>query len=447
MMIPTPNTSDHSFNTNYHSTSNNRLSNNCTNDNANLRRKGPRPDYHANRNSSIAVDNLRSKNHNQVILKPNHEFDQSPSPSPPFNRRSSDGMFNFEYLDNVKAEPLASVTKGRASPQKRRQVSARSNKQSCSTSPPDKDLVPKLNLAKLNKVESNSSMQSLNTCQSDTSGRSVATSQTASPTHNMSSLSSKISLLKQHVHTFDKNFEKTHGRLPVGNERRPISSIVKELNELKRLLIDAKAVETSKTKSSLQNQFSAISEKIEEKRKLGGRPNDLNLMTHNQLMDEKLCIQKLLLYFEETYGRPKTKDQKDTMRPIYDRYRKVKVALNKNKCESGPSDGDKTPTRQMGDTWNVTLGASLASAGSGMELINLTPEQLNDKMSELQEVKKTLRKTLRDFEKAFMNSHGRKVLKEDRGPRETEYNEYKRVKAKIRLIETLLKRKDGSATI
>jgi len=87
------------------------------------------------------------------------------------------------------------------------------------------------------------------------------------------------------------------------------------------------------------------------------------------------------------------------------------------------------------------------SAVTGIELMTLSPDELEIKYNEFLEVKKNLRKTLRDYEKKFMEHTGRKVMKDDRGPREAEYNEYKKVKAKIRLIDTLLKRNDGSSTI
>ena len=437
MLIPAPTTSDHSFS--IYNDKNNSNEHKLSNGGERMRRKGPKPDYHANRNSCVAMNSIRTGSYNSEIKEGKSDRHPSPSPSPPFNRRSSDGMFNL-----ATCQPLASVTKGRASPQKRRQLS----KSKTQTGPesPQRDIVPKLNLKKLSKVESVSSL----TCQSEISSvPSVNVSPKTSPSssNSIASLSSKIALLKQQVVAFDASFEQAHHRPPVGNERRPIASTIKELNELKRLLLDAKAVDSNRPKSTLVNQHAMIHSKMDEKRKLAGRPHDLKLMNHSQLADEKLCIQKLLLHFEETYGRPKTKDQKDTMRPIYDRYRKVKLALNK-KNDTGPSGGERTPTRvnnQLGDTWNVTMGTT-TSVASGMELINLTMDELVRKMSELQDNKRILRKSLRDYEKAFLNKHGRKVLKEDRGPKELEYNEYKQVKAKIRLVETLLKKSgDGGS--
>jgi len=410
--------------------------------NKNMRRTNgePRPEYHNNRNSFVT--------------------DTSPSPSPPLvnqDRRSSDGMFNFQYLGKNQ-QPLPSLTKGRVSPQKRRQVSRTTKKSSESDSSPE---VPLLNLSKLNKPEGKLKQgESLATISSFQSDSNIKASR-----ESMVSLHQKTIQLKQKISAFDRSFEQQYGRTPESSERRPIAGVIKELNDLKRILADAKTVRSQSTSSGstqnvLKNQFTAISEKMDEKRKTSGRPDSLNHMTSDQLTEEKLCIQKLLLIFEETHGRPKTKDQKDTMRPIYDRYRKVKILLNKSNSKDriGSSEGDKTPTpsprsphgkergQPLADTWNVTMGGT-QSAVTGIELMTLSPDELEIKYNEFQEVKKNLRKTLRDYEKKFMEHTGRKVMKDDRGPREAEYNEYKKVKAKIRLIDTLLKRNDGSSTI
>lgn len=46
-----------------------------------------------------------------------------------------------------------------------------------------------------------------------------------------------------------------------------------------------------------------------------------------QIEAEKLALQKALLYFENLHGRPKTRQDRLVMRPLYDRYRSVKRLL------------------------------------------------------------------------------------------------------------------------
>ncbi|XP_076768956.1 protein FAM13B isoform X6 [Arvicanthis niloticus] len=61
--------------------------------------------------------------------------------------------------------------------------------------------------------------------------------------------------------------------------------------------------------------------------------------------------------------------------------------------------------------------------------------------------KKKLRKTLREFEEAFYQQNGRNAQKEDRVPVLEEYKEYKRIKAKLRLLEVLISKQDSSKSI
>ncbi|XP_054424377.1 protein FAM13B isoform X4 [Pteronotus mesoamericanus] len=61
--------------------------------------------------------------------------------------------------------------------------------------------------------------------------------------------------------------------------------------------------------------------------------------------------------------------------------------------------------------------------------------------------KKKLRKTLRDFEEAFYQQNGRNAQKEDRVPVLEEYREYKKIKAKLRLLEVLISKQDSSKSI
>uniref|UniRef100_A0A8C9RUP4 FAM13A-like domain-containing protein n=1 Tax=Scleropages formosus TaxID=113540 RepID=A0A8C9RUP4_SCLFO len=71
---------------------------------------------------------------------------------------------------------------------------------------------------------------------------------------------------------------------------------------------------------------------------------------------------------------------------------------------------------------------------------------LSELLEQLQEarVKKTkIRQKLREFEDAFFRMNGRNVQKEDRSALAKEYSEYKNIKAKLRLIEVLIRKRDS----
>lgn len=72
------------------------------------------------------------------------------------------------------------------------------------------------------------------------------------------------------------------------------------------------------------------------------------------------------------------------------------------------------------------------------DLHALPLSELRERKKEAREEKKKLRRTLREYEEKFEREMGRKVQKEDRGPMEQSYLDYKHAKAKLRLLEALL---------
>lgn len=90
---------------------------------------------------------------------------------------------------------------------------------------------------------------------------------------------------------------------------------------------------------------------------------------------------------------------------------------------------EKMPSKCSQDT-----GLSNLHAASIPELL--------EHLQEMREEKKRIRKKLRDFEDNFFRQNGRNVQKEDRTPMTEEYNEYKHIKAKLRLLEVLISKRD-----
>jgi len=78
--------------------------------------------------------------------------------------------------------------------------------------------------------------------------------------------------------------------------------------------------------------------KMQDNRDKHNRPFDVKQMTDGELSKEKQELQQLLLKFEDQFGRPKERLEKDIVRVIYDRYRQVKRALS----QRGPSKAGNT---------------------------------------------------------------------------------------------------------
>ncbi|XP_070712639.1 protein FAM13A [Pempheris klunzingeri] len=257
-------------------------------------------------------------------------------------------------------------------------------------------------------------------------------------------------------------------------------------------------------KPPVESTLETILNKLQEKREEVNRPEDIKDMTREQIGAEKVALQKALLYYESIHGRPVTKSERQVMKPLYDRYRLVKQIL----CRAStipvigsPSSKRRGPLLQPiiegetalffddikeeedgseddGDSktqFTVTVRPDLSVLGfldhmdedtdgfispvdelspskntTDMRLSNLhaaTTQELVEQLQETREEKKRLRKNLKEFEDQFFRQNGRNVQKEDRSPLAVEYNEYKHVKAKLRLLEVLISKRDSTKFI
>ncbi|XP_051008221.1 protein FAM13A [Acomys russatus] len=253
---------------------------------------------------------------------------------------------------------------------------------------------------------------------------------------------------------------------------------------------------------SVEATLDCIQRKLQEKRMESSRPEDIKDMTKDQIANEKVALQKALLYYESIHGRPVTKTERQIMKPLYDRYRLVKQILSRAttipiigspsskrrspllqpiiegetasffkeiKEQEEGSEDDSSPKPDLPVTLKTDCSAHCfldqieddtdgfispmddkmpSKCSQDSDLSNLhsasIPELL-ESLQEMREEKKRIRKKLHDFEDNFFRQNGRNVQKEDRTPMAEEYNEYKHIKAKLRLLEVLISKRDADS--
>nr|XP_048295592.1 protein FAM13A isoform X2 [Myodes glareolus] len=245
------------------------------------------------------------------------------------------------------------------------------------------------------------------------------------------------------------------------------SQLEKE-DEKKQELVD-KAI-----RPSVEATLECIQRKLQEKRTESSRPEDIKDMTKDQIANEKVALQKALLYYESIHGRPVTKTERQIMKPLYDRYRLVKQILSRASAvpimEQEDAAEDDSPTKpdftvalkadcsahcfleQLEDDADGFISPmddkmpSKCSQDSGLSnLHSASIPELLEYLQEMREEKKMIRKKLHDFEDNFFRQNGRNVQKEDRTPMAEEYSEYKHIKAKLRLLEVLISKRDADS--
>uniref|UniRef100_A0A3B4GZU2 Family with sequence similarity 13 member B n=1 Tax=Pundamilia nyererei TaxID=303518 RepID=A0A3B4GZU2_9CICH len=327
----------------------------------------------------------------------------------------------------------------------------------------------------------------------------------------MHQLTKKLQHLKKKIKQFEEQFEKERNYKPSHADKAANPKVLKwmtDLTKIRRQIKDAKhraetelGPQTRPRSNTLPKSFGStldhsahdaagelkgprptreetlelIQCRVKDKREEDGWPDDIKKMTKEQLTCEKTVLQKNLLHYEGLHGRPVTREERLVVKPLYDRYRLVKQMLTRvsiTPVAVSPSSKRRSKTLQPiieGETshfWEEIKeeeeeedGGEMQSPemeeGSGRLALDLRLSSSNaSSMPELLEQlwkaraeKKKLRKTIREFEEDFYQHNGRNVQKEDRVPMLEAYREYKRIKAKLRLLEVLISKQDSSKSI
>ncbi|XP_043969343.1 protein FAM13A isoform X7 [Gambusia affinis] len=319
-------------------------------------------------------------------------------------------------------------------------------------------------------------------------------------------LTKRIHVLKKKIQRFEEKFEDDRKYRPSHSDKAANPEVLRWLNELARLRkelkerklmkseedlppvtrqrsntlpksfgsqLDKKPQQEKAPKPPVEGTLESVLKKLQEKRQEVNRPEDIKDMTRDQIGAEKFALQKALLHYESIHGRPVTKSERQIMKPLYDRYRLVKQILCRASTipvieeeDGSEDDGDaKTQiTENIQPELSVfsfmdeevdgfispvdELSPSKTTADMGLSnLHSATMQELVEQLQETREEKKRIRKNLKEFEDQFFRQNGRTVQKEDRSPLADEYHEYKHVKAKLRLLEVLISKRDSTKLI
>ncbi|KAI1292272.1 Protein FAM13A [Halotydeus destructor] len=206
----------------------------------------------------------------------------------------------------------------------------------------------------------------------------------------------------------------------------------------------------------LEVALTDIQESLGLKRRLVDRPVNLDVMSDEQILDEKLDLQKALLKFENVYGRPDNRIDRDIMRPLYDRYRVIKRMVTRFPSKQLRETSDLKPIPEnvaMSFDCDIqvkpdAVASTLVNDDSNVVPVNsrrlstnyheLPLHELLRHMNDVRLEKRHLRRIIKNFEDDFKSRFARKVEKADRVHLETVYRDYKQSKGKLRLIEALI---------
>ncbi|KAJ8966708.1 hypothetical protein NQ314_003361 [Rhamnusium bicolor] len=278
-------------------------------------------------------------------------------------------------------------------------------------------------------------------------------------------LSKQINSLKKKIKKYESDFEAKHGFKPSHVEKMndknmkkwyaDLGKLRKEQKQLNEISTNCSLIDGSDCKSektgpvNLQDTINEIEKKLTAKRDSANRVYRLEEMTSEQLMDEKIAIQKALLYLESIHGRPNNRGDRDIVRPFYDRYRTLKRMVTKISM-SGAS-GNELATIHENETMNFITPTSSSQSNDtesekttilpsistdsdtdtsiGENLHALSRTELIQQLTTVTEEKKELRRKIKEFEMEAQLKSGRMIQRDDKAPMESVYVAYKKNKS------------------
>uniref|UniRef100_A0A8C6NB91 FAM13A-like domain-containing protein n=1 Tax=Melopsittacus undulatus TaxID=13146 RepID=A0A8C6NB91_MELUD len=302
--------------------------------------------------------------------------------------------------------------------------------------------------------------------------------------HTVAQLTKHLQSLKRKIRKYEEKFEQERKYLPSHGDKTSNPEVLKWMNDLAKGRKQLK--ELKLRMSEEQNCTSRVPQRNGHSESTGiskeaGTQEATSTELAPSVEDTMDSVLRRLKEKRQHFNLPETikvtKQEKNLMKPLYDRYRIIKKLLVTPSLittiqEEEDSDEDHSQSSHelsFGPISCLPVDEHLCYSQEESEPAYVSPldekkvfRQTALSMSNLHEAtmpvllehlretradKKRLRKALREFEEQFYKQTGRSPQKEDRAPMAEEYTEYKHTKAKIRLLEVLISKHDISKTI
>ncbi|XP_032347334.1 protein FAM13C isoform X1 [Camelus ferus] len=296
-------------------------------------------------------------------------------------------------------------------------------------------------------------------------------------------LTKHIQSLKRKIRKFEEKFEQEKKYRPSHGDKTSNPEVLKWMNDLAK---GRKQLKELKLKLSEQGSVpkgpprnlsceqAAVPRENGKPEAAGPEPSSSGEETPDAVLT---CLKEKREQLPSQEDSKVTKQDKNLIKPLYDRYRIIKQILSTpsliptiqeeedsdEDCPQGsPQPSLPNPASHLPAGDHLTYPSETEPvrvllpdekkeikqpALSMSNLHEATMPVLLDHLRETRADKKRLRKALREFEEQFFKQTGRSPQKEDKIPMADEYYEYKHIKAKLRLLEVLISKQDVAKTI
>ncbi|XP_051883583.1 protein FAM13C isoform X2 [Pristis pectinata] len=297
-------------------------------------------------------------------------------------------------------------------------------------------------------------------------------------------LTKQIQNLRKKIRKYEEKFEQEKKYRPSHSDKVGDPEVLKWMNDLTRARKQLKELKLkiSEEENNRRHRHRSSLLSVSSTQDKENKQHATELQQKPSVEETVQIVMKKLKEKQETLGLPEdvkvSKQERLLMKPLYDRYRSIRQLLSPvatiptieeegsdeetilKGCEISCRPAADFPFQEFVDDVGhrdedlepgfITLDEKRDARQLTTSLSNLHEASMPELLEHLRETKaekKKLRKTLREFEDQFYKQTGRNVQKEDRIPMAEEYNEYKHTKAKLRLLEVLITKLDGSKTL
>ncbi|XP_043568274.1 protein FAM13C isoform X2 [Chiloscyllium plagiosum] len=301
----------------------------------------------------------------------------------------------------------------------------------------------------------------------------------------MTQLTKQIQNLRKKIRKYEEKFEQEKKYRPSHSDKVGNPEVLKWMNDLTRARKQLKELKLkiSEEESRRHRHRSSVLPGNSRQDKENKHQGSGESQQKPSVEETVHIVMKKLKEKQEILGLPEdvkvNKQERLLMKPLYDRYRSIRQLLSPaaaiptieeegsdeetilKSCEISTRPIEEFPFQEF--VGNVDhrdedhepgflppLDEKKDIRHSTTSLANLHEASMPELLEHLHETrveKKKLRKALREFEEQFLKQTGRNVQKEDRIPMAEEYIQYKHTKAKLRLLEVLIAKLDGTKTV
>uniref|UniRef100_A0A8C2XJT2 FAM13A-like domain-containing protein n=1 Tax=Cyclopterus lumpus TaxID=8103 RepID=A0A8C2XJT2_CYCLU len=264
-------------------------------------------------------------------------------------------------------------------------------------------------------------------------------------------LTKQIQTLKKKVCRFEDQFEQEMNYKPSHNDKYSNPEMIRVMGDLakarRQLKGKGRSLESfSEEPSVLEHQTIEVHSLCfcSDETQAVVKQNSLvkPLYDRYQMIKRLLCTSPTIATIEEEDG-----SDEDSMSSLTVHEPPVPPPPRATRPVAGEEDSDRDSDPAFVSPMDEVKADRQQAAFTTANLHEASRSQLLECLRETRAEKKTRRKALREFEDEFHRQTGRICQKEDRSPMKDEYQDYKQLKAKLRLLEVLLSKQEVPTTV